>query len=610
MSFFEELKRRNVFRVGIAYAITAWLIAQIAGLAADSFLAPDWVMKMLITVLMLGFPISLVLAWAFELTLGGLRRESDIERGQSSAQATASKLDRTITIVLLAAVLYFTYDKFVLDPKRNAAMLESASRQIEEVAAEAESAEQADLVTDHSIAVLPFVNMSDDAGNEYFSEGLSEELLNMLVQIPELSVAARTSSFSFKGKDAKIADIARDLNVGHVLEGSVRKSGNRVRITAQLVKADDGFHLWSETYERTLDDIFVVQDEIAAAVVDALKINLLGMGPSTSITSPEVYELFLQGRHFLNQRTADGNLRAASRLEQAVEIDPDYAPAWALLSSVYLYQSNTGQRDFDAGFELAREVAQKAIDKDPDEAAAWARLGYIQSYYDWDWGSSARSYAKSLQLAPGSANRLDRSAILPTMLGQHDRAIAIRLEAIRLDPLSAFSRDALAYNYMAIGQPGKAEQTLRQLLDIHPEHSRGQGLLAKLMLMKGEARQALDILDDPVYSGPPIVVRAMALHSLGREVEAEAELKHLVIQRAKGAQFWTAHFHAWRGDPDAAFASLSKALESKYRVMAYIIAEPVFYPLHEDPRWPALLKHMGLLEAWQEVPPEYGGPAP
>ena len=250
MSFYDELKRRNVFRVGIAYAITAWVIAQIAGLAADSFGAPDWVMKMIITMLMLGAPIALVIAWAYELTPGGLRRESDIAPGESRVRANAGKLDRTITVALILAVAYFSYDKFILGSKREAALQETMSHQAEEinsVDAEPAAADQAP-----SIAVLPFVNMSDDAGNEYFSEGLSEELLNLLVKIPELKVAARTSSFSYKRKDTKISQIGEELKVAHVLEGSVRKFGNRVRITAQLIKADDGFHLWSQTYDRTL----------------------------------------------------------------------------------------------------------------------------------------------------------------------------------------------------------------------------------------------------------------------------------------------------------------------------------------------------------------------
>ena len=310
MSLFTELKRRNVFRIGIAYSITTWLIAQIAGLAAVSFFAPDWVMKMIITLLILGFPIALLMAWAYELTPDGLRRDADIEPGQSVAQANASKLDRTITIVLIMAVLYFSYDKFILDPQRDQALIESATQQVQELIPATVDTEQAQEVQLPSIAVLAFTNMSDDAGNEYFSDGLSEELLNLLARIPQLRVTARTSSFSYKGKDTKIKQIGEELNVAHVLEGSVRKSGNRVRITVQLIKADDEFHLWSQTYDRTLDDIFVTQDEIAVEVVKALKISLLGEVPESRPTDTEVYSLYLQGVYFLNLRTKE-NLEKA-----------------------------------------------------------------------------------------------------------------------------------------------------------------------------------------------------------------------------------------------------------------------------------------------------------
>jgi len=282
LSFFEELKRRNVFRVGIAYAITTWLIAQIAGLAADSFGAPDWVMKMLITILLLGFPIAMVMAWAYEMTPEGLRRDEGDAPGDT---ANTSKLDRTIIITLVAALAYFAYDKFVLDPARDAALLKSAGVQVQEPIGAVVVPES---TAPPSIAVLPFVNMSDDAGNEYFADGLSEELLNILVKIPELRVSARTSSFSFKGTDATVAEIAAELGVSYVLEGSVRKAGNKVRITAQLIKANDSLNLWSENFDRTLDDIFVVQDEIASRVSRALQVTLLGKSQAEkeSILSP------------------------------------------------------------------------------------------------------------------------------------------------------------------------------------------------------------------------------------------------------------------------------------------------------------------------------------
>ncbi len=380
MSLFAELKRRNVFRVGAAYLVISWLMLQVVDVVLPILELPESVAKIVLLILALGFPLALIFAWAYELTPEGLKRDSEIDPSAPLTRTTGRRLDFIIIAVLTVVVVFMVVERVFF----------AGAPAPREVVKPVE--------TPKSIAVLPFVNMSADQDNEYFSEGLSEELLNMLVKLPNLRVAARTSSFSYKDQEKQISEIASELGVSYVLEGSVRKSGSQLRITTQLISAEDGFHLWSETYDRTLDDIFQIQDEIAAAVVDALKINLPGMGASTVETNREVYELFLQGRHFFNQRTIEGNEKTVARLEQALAIDPDYAPAWALLSIAYLYQSNGGARDFNTGFESARKFALKAIEIDPGEVSAWSSLGYIQSYYDWDWESAAESYSRSLQL--------------------------------------------------------------------------------------------------------------------------------------------------------------------------------------------------------------------
>ena len=264
MSFFAELKRRNVVRVGIAYAIAAWIILQATDVIGEILDLPQWGGKLILLMLGVGFVISLFLAWAFELTPEGLKRESEVDRDSSITRVTGRKLDRAIIVVLALALAWFAWDKFSGGGAPSARPETAAATATEP---EAPSAEKA---VDQSIAVLPFINMSADADNEYFSDGLSEELLNLLAQVEGLKVAARTSTFKFKGSDADIAEIGEKLNVATVLEGSVRKAGDQVRITAQLIMVDDGFHLWSENYDRRLDNIFEVQDEIASAIVDAL----------------------------------------------------------------------------------------------------------------------------------------------------------------------------------------------------------------------------------------------------------------------------------------------------------------------------------------------------
>jgi TolB-like protein len=277
MSFFDELKRRNVVRVAIVYVITAWLVLQMADVVLNNIEAPGWVFQVIMLVLGLSLPIVLVFAWAFEMTPEGLKRERDVDRGQSITHHTSRKLDFAIIAVLVLALGYFAYDKFVLQPTGGdapSAAGDDTAKRDEPTAAGAPQQANVQGPAEKSIAVIPFVNLSSDPEQEYFSDGISEELLNVLAQLPGLRVAARTSSFQFKGKSLDISQIADTLNVAHILEGSVRKSGTKLRITAQLIKADDGFHIWSKTYDREMTDIFTIQDEIAGAISEALKVQL------------------------------------------------------------------------------------------------------------------------------------------------------------------------------------------------------------------------------------------------------------------------------------------------------------------------------------------------
>ena len=371
MSLFEELKRRHVFRVAIAYLAGGWLLIQIVETIFPAFGLGDFAVRMTVIVFAIGLIPTLIIAWAFELTPEGLKKESDVDRSQSFTPQIGKWLDRIIMLVLALSLGYFAFDKFVLDPARDVAIAQTAAK------AGAEKALQKvrdTIPSDHSIAVLPFVNMSDDASNEYFSEGLSEELLNLLARIPELRVAARTSSFSYKGKDTKIAQIGEELSVAYVLEGSVRKSGNQIRITAQLIKTRDGFHVWSQTYDRTLKDIFVTQDEIAAAVVRGLKVTLLGELPEQRPTDPEVYTLYLQGNYFSKLGGEENAQKALQALKQALAIDPEYAPAWSSLQYPYTTLVGYGVLPRDEGIALAMQALDKALEIDDRLVSAWAGI--------------------------------------------------------------------------------------------------------------------------------------------------------------------------------------------------------------------------------------------
>jgi len=599
LSFLTELKRRNVFRVAVVYTITGWLIAQVAGLAADTFFAPDWVMKMIITMLLLGFPIATVMAWAYEMTPEGLRRET----GEGSDKATDTrKLDRTIIIGLVAVLVYFAYDKFVLDVQRDAILMEAVSQQSVEIIPEQAQIEKTPIVSDQSIAVLPFVNMSDDASNEYFSEGLSEDLLNLLVRIPELKVAARTSSFYYKGKDVKIAQIGQELNVAHVLEGSVRKSGNQVRITAQLIKADDGFHLWSQTYDRKLDNIFQIQDEIATAVVKELKIALLGDIPEARETDPEVYSLYLQGK-YLNTITADREELelAVSAFKQALAIDPDYAPAWLGLSWAYEFQRG-GTLTRAQGAAMARETADRALAIDDSMALAWSTLSYLKKKYEWDWQGAKTAADKALELEPNNVDVLLGVASVLSSLGQLDKSIELLERAVVLDPLRLNALGSLGYRYRAARRYEEALEKYNQVLVLSPETTWVRISIAEAHLRRGDLERALTEINSLPFSGRQNSLKAEILFELGQKTESIALTSEFLKTPVREHPFSKAEIYAWRGENDSAFEALEAAYEQHDTRLANFLINSSFSLLEADPRYPVFVEKLGLLEAWKAMP--------
>jgi len=367
LSLFNELKRRNVLRVATAYVLAAWLVIQVVETIFPAFGFSDSAVRIVTIVFAIGLVPTVIFSWAFELTPEGLKKERDVDRSKSITPHTGKKLDRMIMVVLALALGYFAFDKFVLSIEREAALRVEA---VEEARQAMRNEALAEAQGDQSIAVLPFVNMSGDADNEYFSDGISEELLNLLAKIPQLRVISRTSAFSYKNKAVKVADVARELKVSHVLEGSVRKAGDRVRITAQLISADSDSHIWSETYDRTLDDIFEVQDEIAATVVERLKVTLLAESPHVQQTDPRAYTLRLQARHLAKRFSAESYEQASALYQQALAIDPDYVDALDGLANIYINQDNLGLRPAGEGFELAREIALKVLAIDPQYAVS------------------------------------------------------------------------------------------------------------------------------------------------------------------------------------------------------------------------------------------------
>ena len=449
-----------------------------------------------------------------------------------------------------------------------------------------------------SIAVLPFVNMSQDPENEYFADGLSEELLNVLAKLRGLRVASRTSAFFFKGQKIDIPSVAHKLNVATVLEGSVRKSGKRVRITAQLIDVASDSHVWSETYDRELDDIFAVQDDIAKSVVSALRGALLGDSIDAAVKgrsiNPEAYRLYLQGKFFGERLTQPDTNKAIDLLKQAIALDPGFALAWAILSKVYKTQAGFGFSGIEEGFARAREAARRSLDLAPDLDEAHLALGQIQQEHDWDWPAAEASYRRALELAPGSMMATRAVATLARILGQSAKAIELYRKSVELDPLSVQSHRALGNLYVGEGRLEDAESCYRVGLEIDRHAGLINAFLAITRMLRGFPEEALGIAREEKHEVFRNLAFAMVQHRLGNREASDAALKVLIDQFDWTCPYQIAEVHAFRGEVDAAFAWLEKAYTQRDPGATFVMCDALLQPLHSDPRYAAFLTKMRL----------------
>ena len=450
-----------------------------------------------------------------------------------------------------------------------------------------------------SIAVLSFVDLSPGQDQEYFSDGLTEELLSVLTQIPELRVAGRSSSFQFKGEDADLRSIGEKLDVATILEGSVRKAGNQVRINAQLVNALDGFQIWSATYDRELDDIFAVQESIAESVVEALKVPLLGQVAAATRSrgdNPAAYNLVLEGRYLADKQGEDDLRRAAELYEQALELDPGYALAWASLAESYSRRATQGYVPFDEGYDRAREAANRAIEADDTLAEGWATLGRIRRAYDWDWIGADEAFARALELEPANTEVVRGAASLAANLGRLNQAVELSQRAVELDPLLVSSHRNLGmYSYFA-GRLDQARSALEKALELNPELSVAHTLLGRVYLAWSRPEQALEQFQSEPHPAFRLFGLALAHHALGQEQEAQAALDELIETWGAQTAYQIAEIHAFQGDPDQAFEWLERAFAERDPGTAETRVDPLLIGLQDDPRWPAFLRKIRLAD--------------
>jgi TolB-like protein/Tfp pilus assembly protein PilF len=588
-SFVSELKRRNVFRVAVLYGVVAWVLIQVVDVVMPRLGIPDWGVTLVIVLLVIGFPVAMIFAWAFELTPEGIKRTEEVDPNASITPDTGQKLNNLIIGVLGIAVAYLLVDKFYLSDAP-------------EPSGRSGTAQMAEAPALTSIAVLPFADMSPDKDQEYFTDGISEELLNLLAK------TGRTSSFAFKGKNDDLRIIGEKLGVATILEGSVRKQKDQIRVTAQLIKVDDGYHLWSETYDRRLDDVFAIQDEIATEVVGALKQTLLGeedraviaAAPKTQNT--EAYTAYLRGKHIMRIRNEENLYKALREFRHATEVDPRFAPAWAGVANAYSLLANYQYRTDAEVLPLAEDAAEKGLALDPDLGEAWAAKGLMLMQQRGTLDEAIEVLQRAVQLSPSNAEILMWLAGQLEADHQYERAVATYAQAYAIDPLFPVLLSNLVLNASSTGDREAADRYMAELESVAPDalttyrarslaewslgrpteafrilreaHEKNKadmfvlGLLSDWSLSYGDADQALRYAGEMKrinpLSGWATVTEAAVLYKAGQEREA-AELLDAGLLKQPDDDYmapFAGAFAIARGDREAARRYLENVLGS------------------------------------------------
>jgi adenylate cyclase len=454
-------------------------------------------------------------------------------------------------------------------------------------------------ISEKSIAVLPFVDMSEKKDQEYFADGMAEEIIDLLAKVPDLHVPARTSSFYFKGKATKVPDIARELGVAHVLEGSVRQSGSHIRVTAQLVRADTGFSLWSETYDRDLHDVFKVQDEIANAVVQELQIGLLG-GPLTrqagGTQNLEAYNFYLRATSDSFQNTKQSLVAAGEYLERAIKIDPQFGLGYIELAEVLIQQTDNSMLPVKDGFERARQLALRTIQLSPKLAAPHAVLSYVYRTYDWNWTAAEIEAHRALEADSTDRLSLQFTGMLFSTLGRWEEAVKTFRTGLDRDPLNTYTRWNLAEALYRAGRFGDAEREYRRVMEIAPGFTWTIVYLSKTLLVEGKSDAALEMVLREREEEDRLGFLPMILQAVGRGAESDAALKALIAKFADTDAYMVAMNYAYRGDRDQAIQWLDRAYRQRDIDLVEIVGEPLFKKIADDPRFKAFLRKMNLPE--------------
>ena len=445
-----------------------------------------------------------------------------------------------------------------------------------------------------SIAILPFADLSEQSDQAYFADGLSEEILNLLAHIDALQVTARTSSFAVRDKGMTVPEIGAMLGVSYLLEGTVRKAGDQLRISTKLISAKDGFDVWTASFDRTMSEVFAIQDEIAMNVVEALKLKLLDDVPAVRTTNAEAYQLFLQGRKLAAERNEESLRNAEQLLQQTLEIDSSYVPALVELSDVYVNQANVSMLSFDDAFASARSLLEQAISIDPDYGPAHAQLGRIRLYYDWNLAAADAAIQKALKLDSGDARIINNAATLASNRGRLQEALDLYQRAIKLDPIRHNLYINLALTHYKLQQLDAALSAVDKALALSPDAYGVHFAKCRILLARGDAVAALSQASEEKAEWWRLQGQALALHDLGQNEAAASALQRLIERHADGWAFQIAETHAYMGDREQAFAWLERAYDNRDGGLIEMLTDPLLQNLHGDPRWQAFINKMGF----------------
>ena len=602
MSLYNELKRRNVIRLAIAYVAISWLLIQVVETLFPIYGLSDAAIRVVVATVAIGFIPAMVIAWVFEFTPEGIKRDVEVDHNDPGTRGAGKKLDRIILVILALGFGYLAFDKFVLDPARDVEMLEQATQQ-------ARTETLLESFGDKSIAVLAFADMSPEGDQEYFSDGIAEELLNLLAAIDELRVISRSTAFTFKGSGYTLKEIAKKLDVTYILEGSVRKSGNMVRITAQLINARVDTHLWSRTYDRPFDDIFAIQDEISALVVDELKLTLLGDMPQARRINPEAYDLFLQARYIVHSEKQDQIEEAELLLNQALEIDPAYIEALAELPRVYYRLQNTDARVPPEVFEdRVRDISNRIVTIDPNSTLALFSQGWVLWKFDNDIQGGFNYLEQAMRSNPDSVDVLRVVVLMLNMLDRTDEAIALSNHLIIRDPNCAACVNNLVFAYRRAGRYQEAVQALEALLVWRPPGDAFYWGLGVAWLGAGHPGNALSAFEKIEITGLRELASILALHDLGRTDEFEA--RFAALRDYENPHYESvARVYAWIGDNDNAFKWIDRMIESEGHESVGLIDTDLYQKIKTDPRWDAMREKYGLVNLYENIEFEITLPA-